>query len=278
MPELPEVTTIVNELKEEIVGKTIDDLEVRLPKMAQGAIGGVQGQKVTSVERRAKLIVIRLSTDNLAIHPKMTGQLFYLPPGKNETIAGEKDGKYTHVVFNFSDGSRLLFNDLRQFGYVKVLSNEQLNKILSEHYGIEPVDPAFTVEKLNGIIKSHPSMRMKALLTDQTIIAGIGNIYVDEALWEAKTHPLTKAGLLTDQEIAALHTGITIVLTDALKYLGTSMDMYRRTTGEKGEYEQHRRVYRRDGQPCPRCKTTIKRITVGGRGTHFCPKEQVQKH
>jgi len=277
MPELPEVTTIVNELNEEIAGKKIDDVEVRLAKMAQGDIGSVVGQTVERVERRAKLIVIRLSKGNLAIHLKMTGQLFFLPAGKAQTVAGERQGPFTHVIFHFSDGSRLLFNDLRQFGYVKVFGNDELRKLLDEGYGIEPVDPAFTSEKLTEIIRRHPSMRMKRLLTDQTIIAGIGNIYVDEALWEAKIHPLTRASVLTDKEIKALHTGIKRVLSDALKYLGTSMDTYRRTTGEKGEYEFHRKVYRRDGEPCLRCKTTIKRITVGGRGTHFCPKEQVQK-
>jgi len=277
MPELPEVTTIVNELKAEIVGKRIDDIEVRLPKMVQGDIGRVIGQKVARVERRAKLIIIRLSVENLAIHLKMSGQLFFLPSGQEQTVAGEKENKFTHVIFYFSDGSRLLFNDLRQFGYVKILTSDQLQKLVTEGYGIEPVDPSFTTDKLKEIIRSHPSMRMKVLLTDQTIIAGIGNIYVDEALWEAKIHPLTKASVVTDQAIKALHDGIKKVLSDALKYMGTSMDTYRRTTGEKGEYEFHRRVYRRDGEPCPRCKTTIKRITVGGRGTHFCPKEQVQK-
>lgn len=277
MPELPEVTTIVNELKEEITGKTIDDVEVRLGKMVQGDLGRVIGQKIESVERRAKLIIIRLSEDNLAIHLKMTGQLFYLLPGREQTISGEKESKFTHVIFHLADGSRLLFNDLRQFGYVKVMDNDQLKKFVEENYGIEPINLTFTPAKLKEIIKSHGSMRLKPLLTDQTIIAGIGNIYVDEALWEAKLHPLTKASTLTDAEIKALHGAIKKILTDALKYLGTSMDMYRRTTGEKGEYEFHRRVYRRDGEPCSRCKTTIKRITVGGRGTHFCPKEQVQK-
>jgi len=277
MPELPEVTTIVNELKNEIVGKTIDDVDIRLPKIVQGEISKIISQKVTDVERRAKLIIIRLSNDNLAIHLKMTGQLFFLPPRSKQTIAGEKENKFTHVVFHFSDGSRLLFNDLRQFGYVKLLNGEQLAKLIEEDYGIEPVDPAFTAEKLKEIIRLHPTMRAKALLTDQSIIAGIGNIYVDESLWEAKIHPLTKTGTLADSEVKALYEGIKKVLADALKYRGTSMDTYRRTTGEKGEYELHRRVYRRDGQPCPRCSTTIKRITVGGRGTHFCPKEQVQK-
>lgn len=278
MPELPEVQTIVDELNDEITGKTIERVEVRLPKMFQGETSQIMGQKIGKVQRRAKLIVVRLSCDNLAIHLKMSGQLFFIPPGENQTRAGEREGKFTHVIFYFSDQSRLLFNDMRQFGYIKVLDNEKLATLLTDGYGIEPVDPEFTVGKLKDLIRSHPSMRMKALLTDQTIIAGIGNIYADEALWEAKISPLTRATALTDSEIKSLHAGIRKVLEDALEYHGTSMDTYRRTDGEKGEYEAHRKVYRRNGQPCPRCGTTIKRITVGGRGTYFCPKEQIEKH
>lgn len=277
MPELPEVTTIVNELKEEIVGKKIDDIEVRLPKIVRGDISKLIGQKIEKVERRAKLIIVRLSEGNLAVHLKMTGQLFYLPPGREQTMSGEKENKFTHVIFHFSDGSRLLFNDLRQFGYIKVLTHDQLTQLVKNDYGIEPLESAFTAEKLQEIIYTHPTMRLKALLTDQSIIAGIGNIYADESLWEAKIHPLTQADALADGEIKALYRGIRKVLAEALQYRGTSMDTYRRTTGEKGEYELHRRVYRRDGEPCSRCKTTIKRISVGGRGTHFCPRCQVQK-
>jgi formamidopyrimidine-DNA glycosylase len=278
MPELPEVQTIVNELHKEIAGKTVEGVDVRLPKMVQGEIQELIGQRVKAVERRAKLIVIRLSHGSLAIHLKMTGQLFFLAPHRDHTVTGEREGKFTHVVFRFSDGSRLLFNDMRQFGYVKVLPNEQLKTMLAEAYGIEPIDPAFTPEKLKEIVRNHASMRVKALLTNQAIIAGIGNIYVDEALWEAKIHPLTNAASLTNEEIGALHRGIKAVLSDAIRYLGTSMDTYRRTTGEKGEYERYRRVYRSDGKPCPRCGATIVRIAVGGRGTHFCPRCQVQKH
>ncbi len=277
MPELPEVQTIVNELSEEIVGKKIGDVEVRLPKMVQGNIREAVGQKVVAVERRAKLVVIRLSDSNLAIHLKMSGQLFYLSSGKEQTVTGDRENKFTHIVLHFVDGSRLLFNDMRQFGYIKVLANGQLQKLLDEHYGVEPVGPAFTAEKLGQIIGAHANRRLKALLTDQTIIAGIGNIYVDESLWEGKIHPLTKASALTDKEIKALHIGIQKVLAGALKHYGTSIDSYRRTTGEKGEYEAYCKVYQQDGQACPRCKATIRRIAIGGRGTYFCPIEQVEK-
>jgi formamidopyrimidine-DNA glycosylase len=278
MPELPEVTTIVNELKEEIIGKTIENIEVRLSKIVQGNIGKIIGQTVKSVERRAKLIIIRLREDNLAIHLKLTGQLFFLPPGRKQTMAGEGDDKYTHVIFYFTDGSKILFKDVRRFGYIKVLSTQQLTNLLTEEYGVEPLDSIFTVAKLMEIIRAHSATRAKPLLTDQAIMAGIGNIYVDESLWEAKIHPKTKVGNLTDREIDGLHRAIKKILTEALKYHGTSIDSYRRTTGEKGEYEFHRRVYQRDGEACLRCGTTVKRIVVGGRGTHFCPRCQVQKH
>lgn len=277
MPELPEVETIVQQLKTEIAGKKIDDIEVRLSKIVKGPIDEVIGETIKNVERRAKLIIIHLGSKQLCvvIHLKMTGQLLYVPQGRDKTVVGEGENKFTHVVLHFADGSKLLFNDQRQFGYVKVLPNAEVDRIVRDEYGPEPLSEAFTNEVLEEILKKRGGMQMKTLLMDQSVIAGIGNLYSDEVLYLAGVHPKRKAKDVSMGEVKRIFESIRDVLTTAIRYKGTSMDTYRQTTGEKGEYEQHRFVYRKSGQPCPRKDGGfVQAIKFGGRTAHFCPVHQ----
>lgn len=276
MPELPEVQTIVSELNREILGKKIKDIEIRVPKMVLGSVKDVAGLKIKAVKRRAKLIIINLEKNHyIVIHLKLTGQLFYLPKGAEETKTGEGIGKFTHVIFNFKDGSRLIFNDLRKFGYVKILDSKGLKKtLIKENYGPEPLEKDFTLEKFKELLDKKSNSQLKPLLMDQTFIAGIGNLYSDEILFYAGVHPKRRVRELKSEEVKKLYQGIGKILNDALKYKGTSLDTYRTTSGAKGTFEFHRKVYRRKGQKCYQCGEIIKSLKMGGRTAHFCPKCQ----
>jgi len=276
LPELPEVETIVLELNREIKGKKIKKIKVNLAKMIRGDIKKAEGLVVQKVKRRAKLIIIELSGSyNLVIHLKLTGQLFFIPSGELETKTGERENKFTHVIFEFDDGSKLLFNDLRQFGFIKILTTADLEKELKkENYGPEPLEREFSFGYLKELFSRRAKSQIKPLLMDQKAIAGIGNIYSDEALFLAKISPKRRVGEISDEEIKKLHKAIRKVLKEALRYQGTSVDTYRKTTGEKGNYETRLRVYRKTGQPCPGCKGKIVRIKFGARSAHFCPKCQ----
>ena len=271
MPELPEVQTIVNELKKEIVGKKIENIEVKAPKMVSGNVERVKALEVEDVRRRAKLIIIDLSKDfHIAIHLKLTGQLIY--QSQKSKVKSQNDLGPTRVVFHFTDKSQLFFNDLRKFGYVKILDSKSLEDTLKkENYGPEPLEPQFTLEKFKQLLATRPREKIKPLLMDQTFIAGIGNLYSDEILFYAKVHPLRKVKELKSEEVKKLYQGIREILKAALKYKGSSIDTYRMTTGEKGTYEFHRMVYRREGEKCKRCGATIKSVKIGGRLAHFCP-------
>ncbi|PIP21875.1 MAG: formamidopyrimidine-DNA glycosylase [Candidatus Nealsonbacteria bacterium CG23_combo_of_CG06-09_8_20_14_all_40_13] len=273
MPELPEVQTIVSELKNEIVGKKIAEVNYNLPKMVVGDIKKIIGAKIASVSRRAKIIIVKLGGGlNLLFHLKMTGQLIYLPAGKDKTKVGERINKYTHVIFKLSDGSRLLFNDLRQFGWVKIFGTEDLKKAINkEKYGPEPLSKEFTLAKFQQMLAQKPNAKIKPLLMDQSFIAGIGNIYSDEILYFAKVHPLKKVKDLNQKDIEKIYEGILKILRAAILAKGTSIDTYRRTTGEKGTYALKRQVYQRKGLPCYHCQGKVQTVKIGGRTAHFCP-------
>jgi formamidopyrimidine-DNA glycosylase len=276
MPELPEVETIVNELNREIRGKKIQKIKINLPKIVRGDVKKAEELVIQNVRRRAKLIIVELSGSyNLAIHLKLTGQLFFIPAGELETKTGERENKFTHVIFEFIDGSKLLFNDLRQFGYVKILTTTDLeNELKKENYGPEPLEREFTVGYLKELFSRRKKSQIKTLLLDQKAIAGIGNIYSDEVLFLARISPKRRVGEITDEETRKLYKAIKKVLKEALKYQGTSINMYRKTTGEKGAYENHLRVYQRDGEKCQGCPGEIVRIKFGSRSARYCPSCQ----
>jgi len=295
MPELPEVETIKRSLEKSIVGKKITGIQILLAKQFQGRKEDVLGAKITAIERRGKILKISLSSGkNLLIHFKLTGQLVWVPKAGERATLGhpipfagsELPAKTTHVIFEIDgppspkasarQGGRLFFNDLRQFGWIKVVGelDEQMTRELG-NLGVEPLIKEFTVEKLSSILQSS-SRPVKLVLMDQEKIAGVGNIYANEALFEAGILPTRPAKKLSNEEIKKLREAIVKVLEDGLKYGGSSAadEAYIKPTGEAGEYQKHFRVYQRAGQPCPRCGTKIQRIELGGRGTFFCPRCQ----
>ncbi len=301
MPELPEVETIRTQLADRLVGKTILDVKVRLPKIFYGDPQVAIGAKIVDVQRRAKILIIKLNNNSaIAVHLKMTGQLVYgelktkdAQSGKREEIdyvaetvsfhqgipfAGfELPGKTTHVVFALSDGAKLFFNDNRQFGWVKIVDEKELKEIHAKH-GPEPFSKEFSPEYLKKICESW-GRAIKLLLMEQGKIAGIGNIYANEALWYAKINPNKSAKLVAKEEpekIKTLHKGILEILTLAIKYQGSSAsdEAFVNALGEKGKMQEHFVVYGKPGAVCPRCGGEIKMMRIGGRGTFFCSKCQ----
>jgi len=287
MPELPEVETIKNGLKDKIVGRTIKGVEVRVAKIFQGNVKLISGAKVKSVERRAKMLVVGLSNGySLLVHLKMTGQLVFdsQKGDKSKRVAGghpsddwvkDLPSKFTHMIFNFTDGSVLYFNDLRKFGYIKVYKTDELKglKVL-EDLGPEPFTMELTVNYLLRAMARRPRLKIKQLLMDQAVISGVGNIYADEALFCAGILPLRPCREVSKSELGKIIECIKKVLTTALKYRGSSENAYVDVEGRKGEMQKHFQVYQQTGRKCPRCGGVVKRTVVGGRGTHYCPECQ----
>lgn len=280
MPELPEVQTIVDQLKESLVGKTISEVDVNLPKIFVGDKKTIIGKKIVDVKRRAKMIIIDLEGPlSIIIHLKMTGQLIYANksndivsfPNPIPFAGNTLPGKTTHVVFHFDKGT-LFFNDMRQFGWVKIVNDDEL-KTIDEKHGPEPFGKDFTQEYLAKICANW-GRPIKLLLLDQAKIAGIGNIYANEALWYAGISPMKRGREIT--KIKELYESIKKVLEMGLKYGGSSAsdEAYVNALGMPGKMQEHLVVYQKNGSPCPRCGGTITRSTIGGRGTFFCPKCQ----
>jgi len=270
MPELPEVETIKLELEEKIKGKIIKDVEIRLPKIinipSKKFKEIIKGLEIKNISRRAKLLIIKLSGNwNLIIHLKITGQLIY---------NGQKE-KYTHFVFYFTDGDKLLYNDLRQFGYLKLLKDEELKDLFrDDNIGPEPLEKDFILEVFKNLLSKKQRQKIKPLLMDQGFIAGIGNIYAQEICFYARVAPKRLAGSLKEKEIKDIYEGIKNILLSAIKYKGSSIDNYRDIYGKKGEYVSLLKVYQRKGEKCFRCGGKIEEIKLGGRGTSYCPKCQ----
>ncbi|MGD9410959.1 MAG: bifunctional DNA-formamidopyrimidine glycosylase/DNA-(apurinic or apyrimidinic site) lyase [Desulfobacterales bacterium] len=275
MPELPEVQTIVGDLKAAgIEGAVITGATVFWPRTiaepsANAFCRRIRGKKISVIRRRGKFIVFDFKNgDNLLMHLRMSGRL--------HLIARESPRKkHEHVVLHFKGGKQLRFHDTRKFGRIYLTSDS--DKILGR-LGPEPLADGFTWKMLARRLSRRQRL-LKPLLLDQTFIAGLGNIYVDEALWESKIHPCRTAASLTEPEIRMLHRAIPRVLKRGLKNLGTSLG-----TGKANFYSiaQHQgrnrdklNVFRRTDHPCPRCQTKIQRIIVGQRSTHICPTCQV---
>lgn len=284
MPELPEVETIRIGLQNKIVGLKITDFEVRLAKIFQGDVKDVVGSKIENIRRRAKILIIDLDNGkSLIIHLKLTGQLVYhqngSPAGGSATFghpipyAGTTlPAKTTHAIFSFNNGGVLYFNDMRKFGYIKLVKTSEVENLkVMQEFGPEPFTPGFTLGKFKEILlkRNKPA---KLVLMDQAIIAGVGNIYANEALFLAKIHPNRKASELTSGDIEKLYKYLLQVLKEGIRYGGSSENSYINALGEKGTMQEHFRAYSRQGENCPnRCGGIIKRITLGGRGTFYCP-------
>jgi formamidopyrimidine-DNA glycosylase len=267
MPELPEVETIANGLRRPLIGRTFTDVRVGWENIiARPAVPEFQrrirGQQILGIRRRGKYLIFDLSGgDSLLIHLKMTGQLTVRP-------GDAPADKYGHTVFHLDDGTQLRFLDMRKFGRVYLVTDE--SEVVGD-LGPEPLAEDFTLSEFSALIRQR-RRTLKPLLLNQQFMAGIGNIYADEALFVAGIHPQRKADTLTDEEVERLYRAIRQVLRQAVADQGTTFDgAYRKVDGEEGEHQENLRVFRRKGQPCPRCGSTIERIVVGGRGTHFCP-------
>ncbi|MFZ5882952.1 MAG: DNA-formamidopyrimidine glycosylase [Chloroflexota bacterium] len=267
MPELPEVETIARRLEPELVGKTIREADLRWDRTLATPSPRkfkehIRGQKITNISRRAKYIVFRLSSFHLLIHLRMSGDLLL----RDSTTEPEP---HDRLLLKLSGGKSLAFNDTRKFG--RVWLTAQPEEVLGK-LGPEPLDAGFTPEWLYHAL--HAKRRqLKPLLLDQTFLAGLGNIYTDEALHLAKLHPLKLSDSVSIQQAQALHGAIQSVLREGIRRNGASIDWVYRG----GEFQNYFRVYDREGKPCKTCGTKIERITVGQRGTHFCPNCQALK-
>jgi formamidopyrimidine-DNA glycosylase len=271
MPELPEVETIRRQLDKVLVGQKIKKIEVRRPKSFPSGAQAVKGRQILAVERRAKMLVIKLSGGlNLLIHLKMTGQLIYDGLGKK---AAELPNPHTRVIISLDRG-RLFFNDLRIFGWIKVLENQKLKTEL-EKLPPDVVDPEFTPHLLQNILRSS-GQAIKIVLMDQQRVGGIGNIYANEALFCAGIRPERKGVAIKKPELKSLFKCLKQVINQGIKYGGAtaSDDNYVNAAGQGGKYQEHFLVYEREGERCRRCSALIKKIRLGGRGTYFCPKCQ----
>jgi formamidopyrimidine-DNA glycosylase len=277
MPELPEVETIRRQLQKLIVSKKIKEVKVNLPKMVKLSLAefkkAVKGTVIKKVGRRAKILIIELSNGwSILIHLKMSGRLIFRRKGEE---LKEQDKKWNHLVYYFTDGDRLFHNDLRQFGYVKLVKTGELDDFFKkEKFGPEPLDKNFTFSEFSTILKSRPKAKIKQFLMDPKNIAGIGNIYSDEILFFAGIHPLRRNKDLKPTEIKKIFQGIKKILPLALKSRGTSQDMYLDALGQKGNYVPKLKVYGREGEKCKKCGGAIKRLKIGGRSAHFCPSCQ----
>ena len=275
MPELPEVQTIVNDLNlAGIRGATITGAKVFWSRtIAEPSAGAfcrrIKGKEISAIRRRGKFIVFDLKDgETLLIHLRMSGRLHLVARDMPRE-------KHEHVILDFIDGNQLRFHDTRKFGRIYLTADA--DKIIGR-LGFEPLTTDFTWKILAQQLRRR-QRRLKPLLLDQTFIAGLGNIYVDEALWESKIHPCRLAASLSDSEIRALHRAIPKVLLRGLKNLGTSLGTgktnFYSIAKHQGRNRDELKVFRRTGRPCRRCRTKIQRLVVGQRSTHICPTCQV---
>ena len=269
MPELPEVETVCRTLEAGLAGRRIAEvtriawdrtIAEPAPELFRELL---QDRLVLGVERRAKYVVIKLDGgEALVVHLRMTGRLTLAD-------AEEEPATHTRVALRLEDGGQLFFDDARKFGRIWLLDQSGLD-VLQARLGPEPLDEALTAEEFRTLLRRRKG-RLKPLLLDQKLIAGLGNIYVDEALWMARLHPLRTVPSLDDSAIDRLYAAIRGVLQAAIEHRGTSLSDYRDAWGERGDNQNFLQVYQQAGSPCPRCGTPIERMVVAQRGTHVCP-------
>lgn len=289
MPELPEVEIIRTGLAKLLPGLVVKDVWHDWPKSFPNSPSDVARfllkAQVTHVRRRAKVLIIELSSNySLVIHLKMTGQLVFVGKERfgaghpNKSLIGDLPDKSTRVLLDFTDGSKLFFNDQRKFGWMRLLPTAQVPEIdFFKKVGPEPLEDDFTALDFIKALQSRKNSGIKAVLLDQTVLAGVGNIYADESLFMAKIHPLTPVAKVPRTKLVALHNDLREVLKLSIEKGGSTDRNYVDSEGKKGSYLSFAQVFRREGQPCPRCGTTIEKIRVAGRGTHICPRCQSQR-
>lgn len=295
MPELPEVETVRAGLSRLIEGMVITGVTHDNPKSFPNAEADVQkflvGGEIVEVKRRAKVLIIELSTKySLIIHLKMTGQMVYRAAGAdgprfgaghpNDSLVGELPDRSTRVTFTLSNGAKVFFNDQRKFGWVRLVPTAEIPMIdFFKKVGPEPLGDDFTWQVMRDRLQRRKNTNIKAALLDQSVIAGVGNIYADESLWGAKIHPTTLVKDVPDAKVKALHKALRDVLQLSIDKGGSTDQHYVDAEGKRGKYLTFANVFRREGQPCPRCGAIIEKSRVAGRGTHTCPHcQQAPRH
>ncbi|HLL60206.1 MAG TPA: bifunctional DNA-formamidopyrimidine glycosylase/DNA-(apurinic or apyrimidinic site) lyase [Candidatus Nitrosocosmicus sp.] len=274
MPELPEVETIKRTLKNNLIGKKIKNVEILEPKQFSGEINQVISQTIVDIVRKGKVLSLKLSNNlYLSIHLKLSGQILFSSDRNNavypNTIPRADTNKMpaatTRIIIDFDDNSALFFNDMRKFGWMKVLTD-------IESVSVDVLSPTFTQEYLSSVL-TKTKKPIKTVLMDQTYIAGLGNIYANDSLWEAKINPLRKCNTLSDDEIGNLHNAIMKIIKEALSYKGSSAkdELYIIPDGSKGQYQNYFKVYHQHNKPCPRCGDIIVYVKQAGRSSFYCP-------
>lgn len=283
MPELPEVETVRRGLSALIIGKAVASVAHDTPKSFPNAPADVKqfliNSHITDVRRRAKVLMIDLSTGySLVIHLKMTGQLVYVGDSRfgaghpNDSLVNPLPDRSTRATLEFADGSALFFNDQRKFGWMRLIPTLEIANIdFMQRVGPEPLEANFTVGDFAARLLSRPRSQIKAVLLDQSVVAGVGNIYADESLWGAKIHPRRGIQSLSPTEVASLYHELRAVMNLAIEKGGSSNHTYVNAEGKKGSYMDFARVFRKEGTSCPRCGARIEKLKVAGRGTHVCP-------
>lgn len=294
MPELPEVETIRLDLNSDLLNKKITFLDVLSVKTLKNGkaffVKSLLNKSFSEINRRGKLLIFKINNDDnyLLIHLKMTGQLVYFNNGKSiagghsifsekktkklslvESLGGELPNKHTRALFYFQDGSQLFFNDLRKFGYLRLVKKSALDDLIKKNYGPEPLGDDFNSNYLFDKLKNR-KRNIKSILLDQKIVAGLGNIYVDESLFSAGVLPDRIANSLEFEEVDVLVKNIKRIIKLAIKYRGTTFRDYRDAQGRSGSFSKFLKVYGRESEKCLNCEAKIEKKKLAGRGTHFC--------
>ena len=273
MPELPEVETIRLALEPQLVGRRFEHVDIQDPRLVRpfeptAVAAELEGERVAALERRGKYLIVRFESGRaLLIHLRMTGSLRHAAPGSLD------DDPHRRAVVKLDDGSDVAYRDVRRFGTWHLLEPEEVGDYLAQRLGQEPLERSFTARRLAERLEGRRAP-IKAALLDQRTVAGLGNIYVDEALWRAEVHPLRPAASLDPDEVARLVKGIRDALRTGIARQGASLRDYSTPDGGRGRMQERFRVYGRAGEPCARCGSPIDKIRAGGRGTWYCPNCQ----
>ena len=282
MPELPEVETVRARLEPKLVGRRFEHVEIFDPRLTRpddpvGVAAELEGERIAALDRRGKYLIVRFESGRvLLIHLRMTGQLLLVDGIASDASDGgppPAEDVHRHAVVRLDDGSDVVYRDVRRFGTWQLLDEDDLLPYLAQRIGREPLVRSFTSKRLAEALAGRRAP-LKSALLDQRRLAGVGNIYADEALWRARLHPLRPAGELSAEEIAALHRGIRAALRAGIARQGATLSNYRTPDGSPGRMQEEFRVYGREGEPCERCGTPIEKIRAGGRGTWYCPSCQ----
>jgi formamidopyrimidine-DNA glycosylase len=273
MPELPEVETIRRRLEPFVVGRRIEGAEINDARLTRPfdptpVAAALQGERIAGLDRRGKYLVVRFESGRvLLIHLRMTGNFRVVD-------ADEADGPHDRAVLKLDNGSDVIYRDMRRFGTWLLVEPHELEPYLAERVGEEPLEEPFRATVLAARLAGRRAP-IKAALLDQRTVAGLGNIYVDEALWRARIHPLRSARELEPDELRRLHRGLRDALRRGIARQGATLSNYATPDGESGRMQEEFKVYGRAGEPCLRCGTPIEKVRTAGRGTHFCPACQL---